>query len=334
MPAGLFALGPAFLPSLFPPPVLSSLQELVRIDPELTLTAQDFDDRAVRESLAHAEVLVTGWGCPRLDEAVLDAAPRLRAVLHSGGSVRSIVTDACWERGVQVSTAAAANAVPVAEYTLAAILFSGKDAFGFRERYRAEPSRPRPWSGTELGNSGRHVGIVGASRVGRHVLELLRPFDFTVLLHDPYVTPDAARALGAEPCELDELLERSDVVSLHAPALPETRHLLDRRRLGLIRDGGVLVNTARGSLVDHTALMDELVTGRLNAVLDVTDPEPVPAGSPLLHLPNVFLTPHVSGSAGNEMRRLGQAVVEEAGRYVQGAELTHQVRREDLPRMA
>jgi phosphoglycerate dehydrogenase-like enzyme len=255
-------------------------------------------------------------------------------VLHAAGSVRSLVGDALWQRGVTVSSAVTANALPVAEYTLAMILLTGKDAFGHRERYRAGHAFPSPAETAAIGNLGRRVGVIGASRVGRRLLELLRPYDFEVLLYDPYVDAAEAAALGARQVELEELLRGSDVVTLHAPDIPETHHMLDRGALALIRDGGVLINTSRGALVDQDALVDELVSGRLSAVLDVTDPEPLPADSPLHTLPNVFLTPHIAGSLGNELARLGRIVVEELERLAQGLPPAHRVRHADLARVA
>ncbi|MEU6770550.1 hydroxyacid dehydrogenase [Streptomyces sp. NPDC046759] len=331
-PRAVFAMDPVHLPSLFPPPLMSRLRQTADID--TALVVRDFADPAVAGALAPAEVLVTGWGCPHLDAGVLAAAPRLRAVLHAAGSVRSLVGEALWDHGVTVCSAVAGNALPVAEYTLAMILLVGKDAFGHRERYRRTHTGPAPAETAATGNLGRRVGVVGASRVGRRVMELLRPFDLTVLLHDPCVSPAQAAALGAEPLPLEDLLRRSDVVSLHAPDLPETHHMLDRARLGLIRDGGVLINTARGALVDQEALTRELVSGRLCAVLDVTEPEPLPAGSPLYRLPNVFLTPHIAGSLGNELQRLGTIVVEELERLAEGLPPLHEVRHTDLSRVA
>jgi phosphoglycerate dehydrogenase-like enzyme len=248
--------------------------------------------------------------------------PKLRAILHAAGTVRGFVTDACWERGLLVSSAAHANAIPVAEYTLAAILLSGKNAL------------TRKPLDDNVGNYGRRVGVIGASRVGRRLLELLHPFELTVSLSDPYVTPDEADALGATLLPLDDLLSTSDVVTLHAPDLPATYRMLDRRRLALIPDGATLINTSRGALIDPIALTDELVSGRLNAVLDVTEPEPLPPDSPLHRLPNVLLTPHIAGSLGNELERLGAAVAEEIERLVSGLPLRHQVLRRDLERVA
>ncbi|MFJ7336933.1 hydroxyacid dehydrogenase [Streptomyces sp. NPDC101116] len=317
-PQALFALAAENVPLVFPPEVLARLRESVDIDPDLVV--QDFTEPRGLDALARAEVLVTGWGCPRIDGAVLDAAPRLRAVLHSAGSVKSFATHALRERGITVSSAAVANALPVAEYTLAMILLAGKDVLAARDRMRATRASTGWGVIPGIGNHGRRVGVIGASRIGRRVLELLRPFDLRPVLTDPYVDEHAAAALGVPLLPLDELLRTSGIVTLHAPDTPETRHMIGSRELALMPDGAVLINTARGGLVDHDALVAELRTGRLSAVLDVTDPEPLPADSPLYDLPGAFLTPHLAGSQGNELARLGLAVVREAERLVAGEE--------------
>ncbi|WP_328304296.1 hydroxyacid dehydrogenase [Streptomyces sp. NBC_00435] len=313
------------------------LPELVRVadvDPGLLVT--DFRsasaEDALRRRLATAEVLFTGWGCPPLDAGALALMPRLRAVVHAAGSVKHHVTPACWERGLLVSSAAAVNALPVAEYTLAAILFSNKRVLESAHAYRAARGPMDLLSRyPAVGNYRRTVGLVGASFIGRRVLELLRPFDLRVLVHDPYTDPAELAGLGAEAVPLDELLSRSDVVSLHAPELPQTRRLLDASRLALMPDGATLVNTARGSLVDTAALTAELLSGRLCAVLDHTEPEVLPAASPLYNLPNVLLTPHVAGSLGGELDRLAAAAVEELERYARGLAFQHPVDRSRLP---
>ncbi|MFC7911672.1 hydroxyacid dehydrogenase [Streptomyces nigra] len=323
-PYAVFALSAENVPLVFPPPVLARLRETVDID--AALVAEDFTDPRVKDALARAEILVTGWGGPLLDAAALDAVPRLRAVLHAAGSVKGIVTPEVWRRGIAVSSAAAANALPVAEYTLAMILLSGKDLFAVRDRLRAERDAFNGWGLLPgIGNLGRRVGVIGASRIGRRVIELLRPFDLVPALTDPYADEETAAALGVPLLPLDELLRTSDVVTLHAPATPETRQLIGARELALMPDGAVLINTARGSLLDHDALVAELRTGRLSAILDVTDPEPLPAGSPLYDLPNAVLTPHRAGSQGNETARLGLVVAEEAARLAAGSPLAHAV---------
>ncbi|MBT2424008.1 hydroxyacid dehydrogenase [Streptomyces sp. ISL-22] len=322
-PQALFAMTAEYVPQVFPPEVLERLRESVDIDP--ALVAEDLTDPRLGDVLARTEILVTGWGCPRLDPAVLDAAPGLRAVLHSAGSVKSLVTPELWRRGVAVSSAAVANAQPVAEYTLAMILLAGKDLFAARDRLRTERAFPGWGLVPGIGNHGRRVGVIGASRIGRRVIDLLRAFDLRVSLTDPYVDEADAAALGVPLLPLDDLLRTSDIVTVHAPETPETRHLIGRRELSLMPDGAVLINTARGALVDHEALTAELRTGRLSAILDVTDPEPLPADSPLYDLPNAFITPHLAGSQGNEAARLGLVVAEEAERLVAGGALAYPV---------
>lgn len=320
------------VPQIFPPDVLARLGNAVEIDP--TLTAENFTDPRVREALADTEILITGWGCPHIDEAVLAAAPRLRAILHAAGSVKGLTSPAVWERGITVSSAAGANALPVAEYTLAMILLAGKDLFAQRDRLRAQRAFPYGEIMPGIGNFGRRVGVVGASRIGRRLIELLRPFDLRVTLADPYVDATEAAALGVPLLPLDDLLATSDIVTVHAPQTPETHHLIGSRELALMPTGSVLVNTARGALLDHDALVEELRANRLSAILDVTDPEPLPADSPLFDLPNAFITPHLAGSQGNEVARLGLAVTEEAERLLSGRELAHAIDHAVLERTA
>jgi phosphoglycerate dehydrogenase-like enzyme len=148
------------------------------------------------------------------------------------------------------------------------------------------------------------------------------------------VGPDEAAALGVRLVELDVLALSSDVVTIHAPELSQTRHLFDGDRLALLPDGATLVNTARGSIVDTVALTKELVSGRLNAVLDVTDPDFLPAGSPLYDLPNVLLTPHIAGSLGNELARMAHAAMDELERFACGDPFADPVQPDALTRSA
>jgi phosphoglycerate dehydrogenase-like enzyme len=324
---------PELPPRLFSAAAMERLRRVASVDPRPALG--DLRAPEARVRLERAEILLTGWGCPLVDEHVLRAAPALRAIVHAAGGVKGHVTAACWERGIRVSTAAAANAVPVAEYTLARVLLATKGADRMARAYRERRARVDLLAEfPAVGNRGKHVGIVGASRIGRRVIELLRPFELDVLVSDPYLEADAASRLGVERRELDELLAVSDVVSLHAPALPSTRRLIDARRLALLRDGATLINTARGSLVDQDALVAELASGRIDAVIDVTEPEVLPPDSPLYDLPNVVLTPHIAGALGVEVRRLGDAAIDEIERYAAGEPFAHEVSAGDLERIA
>lgn len=289
-----------------------------------------------RRLLGEAEILVTGWGCPMITPEILRAAPKLKLIAHAAGTVKFTVDAAVYTAGIRVTHSAEANAVPVAEFTLASILFSAKHIFTLRDLYRADPSRRTSYAlgDREIGNFRRTVGIVGASRIGRRVIELLRSFDYDVLLFDPFVQAGDPDLEGVELVELDALMARSDVVSIHAPLLPSTRGMIGARQLKLMKDGATFINTARGGLIDEAALVAELQTGRVFGVIDVTDPEIPPADSPLYTLPNVFLTPHVAGAIGTERLRLGLMAVEEIERYVRGGPLLYEVHPELLERLA
>lgn len=284
----------------------------------------EYRSRAARRVLAEAEVLVTGWGVPALGDEDLDAAPRLRFVLHAGGQAAALLPASARARGIQVANAGLANAVPVAEYVIAMIVLANKEAFRARDLYR-ERRAPidREAEFPTAGNIGRTVGIVGASRIGRMVLERLASFDLDVVLHDPYLGPEQAAALGARPLPLDDLMRESDVVSLHPPLNPETTGMIGRSQLALLRDGAVLINTSRGLVVDQTALLEELRGGRIRAILDVTDPEVLDPSHELYDLPNVFLTPHIAGSMGLELRRMGRQIAAELERVARGEPLAY-----------
>ena len=305
--------------------------DVVSLDPLTSFTTPE-----ARAALAETEVLVTGWGCPMLTPDVLRAVPRLRLIAHAAGTVKFTVDHSAYASGIRVTHAAEANAVPVAEFTLAAILFANKRMFELRDLYRADPSRRSSYElmDTGIGNFRRTVGLVGASRIGRKVAAMLAGFDLQVLLYDPFVQPDDPIARRVELVELDALMARADVVSVHAPSLPSTRHMIGARQLKLMQDGATFINTARGALVDEDALIAELKTGRIHAVIDVTDPEIPPATSPLFTLPNVFLTPHVAGAIGTERARLGLMVVEEVERFVRGEPMLYEIEPALLERLA
>lgn len=328
-PRAVLAMSRAAAAAVLDPGTLAALGRICDLAPPPVL--DDLTTDRATALLADADLLVTGWGCPPLDERVLAAAPRLRAVVHTAGSVRGHVTDACWERGIEVSSAAAANALPVAEYTLAMILLTGKRALERARAYRAARRRVDPLATPRsVGNHRRTVGILSASLIGRRVVDLLRPHDVEVLLHDPYVSDADAAALGVERVGLAELFTRADTVSVHTPLLPETRGLVGRALIDSMRPDAVLINTARGAVIDQDALTDAVLAGRVRAVLDVTDPEVLPPDHPLWDCENVLITPHLAGSQGNEWRRLADLAVAETARWASGAGFLHPVRRERL----
>jgi phosphoglycerate dehydrogenase-like enzyme len=314
----------------FDPGRLGRLGELVTLGADPWFATLDGD--AARARLAEVEVLVTSWGAPALTPELLAAAPRLRAVFHCAGSVRALVTDEVWRRGLLVTSGADANAVPVVEFTLAMVILAGKKAPFIAAARAAPPSLSGSARWGDLSNLRRTVGVVGFSRIGRLVVERLRANleDVSVLVSDPHADPDDVAAAGGELVDLPTLLPRVDVLTLHAPALPSTVGMIGREQLSLLPDHATLVNTARGALVDHDALADECGSGRLFAILDVTEPEPLPPDSPLRSMPTVLVTPHLAGSLGTEVHRLTDRALDDLARWCGGEPVVDRVTAETM----
>jgi phosphoglycerate dehydrogenase-like enzyme len=287
------------------------------------------------ELLDGAVACITGWGTPPLSVELLKASPNLRLVAHSAGSVRNLVPLKLVEEGLRVSHAAAIIADAVAEFVVSEALLGLRPLHEIDRGMRAgedwKPLRER-YIGRLLGAC--TVGIIGAGYVGRKVINLFNSFGAKVGVYDPLLTNESAAALGVSPWTLDQLLMDSDVVSLHAPLLPETREMIGAAQLAQLRDGSLFINTARAALVDEEALLKELQSGRISAALDVFATEPLPFDSPFRSLPNVILSPHAAGHTSDTYLRQGQAMVEDVGRYIRGEQLVFEVSVEMLPTMA
>lgn len=330
-PATVLAMMEGLRDYAFPLDRLDRLREVADLLDDEPLSS--FDDERARDLLDRAEVLVGHWGCPTLTPEVLELAPRLRLFAYAAGTVKWQVSDAVWDRDLVVTSAAAANAVPVAEYTVGAILLANKGVWSFAALER-DPDARVPLDLSRIGNVGRRIGLVGASHVGRLVIELLAPYEVDIAVSDPFLDDAEAARLGVRRMDLDDLCSWCDVLSLHAPDVESTKGMIGAAQLARLGDGVTLVNTARGALVDHDALLAELSAGRIAAVLDVTEPEPLPPDSPLRALPNVVLTPHVAGAMGSELARLADLAVEEIARFSRGEAPRYPVTRADLDRIA
>ncbi|MBW8764496.1 MAG: hydroxyacid dehydrogenase [Microbacterium sp.] len=317
-------------PDVYPAEVLADIDRIADLARPF-LTAQELADQP--DALRDTEVLLTGWGAPVIDAALLERAPRLRAVLHAAGSVKHIVTDAAWERGVVVVSAASANAEPVAAMTAAQILLAARGVQASRRVYRAERSLAA--SRVASGARGSVVGLVALGEIGRRVAERLRGTGVRILAADPFASAETAAEFGVELVPLEELFSDSDVVSLHAPLLPSTTGMIGAALLERMPQDATLINTARGGLIDEPALIDVLSRrGDLTALLDVTATEPPASDSPLWALENVELTPHVAGSMGADRAGMGQLVCDELERLIEGGSLRHEITREALARTA
>lgn len=271
--------------------------------------------------LGDVRILTGSWGMPKLTPELLAAAPQLTAVCYAAGTVKGFVTDASYARGVTITTAMHANAIPVAEVTFALITLANKDWFTCQDTMRrdGEAGRQRLYQDRHRGNYGATVAIIGLGAIGRLVCERLKSLVLDVVAYDPYA-PDALFAeLGARRAATPvEAVRGAQVVSLHAPDIPATNGMCDAAFFAAMADGATFINTARGRLVVEDALIAELRTGRIKALLDVTHPEPPAPDSPLWTLPNCWLTPHRAGSSADEIRRMGTYAVDECLRHLRG----------------
>lgn len=325
-PRAAFLLDPGTAGDIFSVRERADLVQSVALSTDFVSAA---DWRRHRAQLADCEIVLAGWGAPAFDEELLEAMPRLRAVFYAGGTVKKLVSDAFWMRNITLSACNAANAVPVAEFTLAQIIMLLKDVY----RFAAEVKQARTWVPWRpvAGAYGSTVGLVSLSTIGRVVAQKLRTMDVRVIAYDPIASEDDFAACGACAVSLAEVFAQSHVVSLHAPLLPETTGIIDETLLRSMQHGAGFINTSRGAIVDQEALT-RVFTERsdLFAMIDVAWPQPPPAESSLYDLPNVVITPHIAGSMSTECRRMGRLAIEELQRFLQGIPLLHQVTRESL----
>jgi phosphoglycerate dehydrogenase-like enzyme len=318
---GLFILEPQSYDAIYGP------EERLAIERHVDLLAPPITREFIASNphlLRNADVIFSGWGGPMLDDAFLEAAPKLKAFFYGAGTVGYCLTEAVFKRGIVVTTANAANAVPVAEYTLATVLFSLKHGWKLVQHTREH----RTFVGRDgaPGGYGSVVGIISLGTIGREVVARLRPFDLKLWAYDPFVSALEAKALGVELVPLEKLFKRCDVVSLHAPCLDETVGMITGEHLSSMKPNATFINTARGEIVREDEMIAVAQRRRdLQFVLDVAHPEPPPAESPLYTLPNVVLTPHIAGSAGQECRRMGRYMVEELERFIARKPLKYRV---------
>ncbi|MBX3014363.1 MAG: hydroxyacid dehydrogenase [Caldilineaceae bacterium] len=317
MTKALFLLNADAYSKIYGPAQQAALSALVALyAPPQTAQSVAADPTILHE----AELLFSGWGMPRMDEAFLAHTPKLKAVFYGAGSIKACTTDAFWARKIPITSSYAANAVPVAEFTLAQILLCLKKSWQYA--FALKHDRAYGARFTVPGGYGSTVGLISLGMIGRLVCRHLQRFDVQVLAYDPFVTAADAAELGVTLCPLTEIFQRADVVSLHTPWLPETVGMITGAHFAAMKEGATFINTARGAVVREPELIAVLQQRPdLLAVLDVTYPEPPVPGSPLYTLPNVVLTPHIAGSLDAECQRMGQIVVDEVRRFLTGEPL-------------
>ena len=300
------------------------VREVVRrtAPPELDLHfATSYDDAEQMGLVENAEFLLPGWAA--VTEPMLAHAKKLRMIQKWGIGYDRIDVDAARRRGIPLAITAGSNAGPVAELAIALIL-----AVYRRIPYNTNAMRAGKWPKAEMREtcfqiSGKDVGLVGFGNIGRMLARRLRGFDCRVIYYDARrADAETEKTLDATYVPLAELLAQSDIVSLHAPLTPETTKMIDAAAISKMKDGAILINTARGELVDEKALYDALASGKLRgAGLDAFDPEPPAADNPLLTLEYVVTTPHAGGGVFDNVENVARHSLGNIVKFLRGEPL-------------
>ncbi|MBQ2956127.1 MAG: hydroxyacid dehydrogenase [Clostridia bacterium] len=305
----------------FPPHIIRRLEKLGSI--VYNETGRQLTEEEMKEKLADVQIVLTHWGTKQITGEVLDHAPELKIMAHCAGTVAHIASEAFYERGIPVLSANSVMAEYVAESVLAYMLSALHCVpEANREMHEGRWNKPR---GQVKPLLGAEIGLIGLGTVGRNLLRLLRPFRCRVYVYDPYLPEGALDEWEfAESCSFEQAMSRG-IVSVHAAQTPETYHMISAKALSMIPDGGLFVNTSRGSLVDTEALIEEMKTGRISAALDVYEKEG-PGGVPeaLYGISrNLLLQPHAAALAVSW--QMTDQIIDDLERFLRGENLRLQV---------
>lgn len=284
------------------------------------------------EVIGGYDACITTWGSPRLTPEILDKASRLKFIGHAAGTVVPYVDECVFERNIVVVNANQALSMATAEGAVA-MMTAGAYSLPMYEKRLREGGWSDNDRETVMGISGRTIGLIGWGDISREVVRLLQPYHAHILLYSSHCSQEEAGKRGIQVCSLEELLKRSDIVSIHNTLTASTRGMIGKRELGLMKEQALLVNTARGPVIQEEALTEALREGRIHAVLDVYNEEPLSSDHPFRKCPNVILYPHIAAFAGYWKRQLAVCVVGDLERMLRGEAVTGRIDRDKYRRM-
>lgn len=294
------------------------------------------DPHTYKSGLAKCDALITTWDSPRFSDDLLEMAPKVRAIAHCGGEVKSRFSPELFEQ-LTITNAADPMARAAAEMGAAFLLYSARNIDHYRDALRKKSNRiyqQLHLHGNREGLAGREVAMLGFGRIGRALIDLMRGFDLRWRVYDPYAPKSAAKGYPVEFVGLDELLPQAELLVLTAALTDETRGLLNRARLRQLPDGAVLVNIARGGIIDLDALTREVKSGRLRCAIDVTDPlEPLPVDHRIRTLPGAIVTPHIAASNIQVREQIADVVMDDLESFFAGHGVKNRVTTAMLERM-
>lgn len=325
-----FCNHPGLLTSVYPESRVKRIASLSQLYPT-TINKDNFDNLAA--DLAEIEYIFSTWGMLRLSDKDLSKMPNLKAVFYGAGTVKYFA-EPLLRNGIRVISAWAANAIPVAEFTVAQISLATKGFFVANRRLHDQG--PNGWLHTTMpGNYDIAISILGAGMVGSNVISRLKDYDVDILVFDPFLSEQKAVQMGVTKVSLTQAFEQGFVVSNHLANIPETENMLNEQLFASMQTNSIFINTGRGATVDEPAMINVLKQRPdITALLDVTDPEPPDKKNELYRLPNVWLSPHIAGSIGNEVVRMADTVIEEFEREQNGDKLKYEVTLDQLASMA
>ncbi len=309
-----------------------------RINEYAEVYSELVDQENLEENKAYlkdAEVIFSTWGMPRLtDDEIQRYFPCLKAVFYAAGSVQDFARPFL-EKGIKIVSAWAANAVPVAEYTLAQILLANKGFIQNAAKAKKDRQSANDYSKTFPGNYSTKIGILGAGMIGKKVIRLLKPFNLAVMVYDPFLSDETAEQLGVAKGSLEEIFSQCQTITNHIANLPATIGILNKSHFNSMLPNATFINTGRGAQVVEKDLIDALkAVPTRTAILDVTDPEPPLPDSELLKMENVVITTHIAGSMEREVERMGCYMADEFIHYAKGGDLQYNVTLKMLETMA
>jgi len=327
-------MGNQNVPAVYPPETLAALKAEADLEPVVVTKNEILADPA---ATADTEYIFATWGMSKFtEEEIRLCFPKLKAIFYSAGTVQAFAREFL-NCGVRIFSAWGANAVPVAEYTVAQILLANKGFFqACRMTHSPEGRKAAAAHHREFpGNYNCKVGLIGAGMIGKLVLEMLKPYDLDVYISSTSMTEEKAAEYGAKKAATEEIFAQCQTISNHVADLPATKGMFDKKVFRLMKPNATFINTGRGAQVVEEDLVEVLKANPdMSAVLDVTFPEPPLEESPLYTMPNVFLTPHIAGSSGQEKQRMSAYMLEEYRRWCAGEPLKWEVTGKMLETMA
>lgn len=299
---------------------LEKLGDVVWYESTTPISAQ-----ALRDALVDMDVCVCGWGAPRFDEFVLEKANNLKLISYLCGSVAGIVSDAMYERGIHVVSGNAVFAETLAEGTLAYIMTALRRIPEYTNAMQKNGWAPSGFYTQSI--IGKTIGIIGLGATSRYLIEMLKPFNVHIKLFSRHLPEVEAKSMGVEKAELEDIFSSCDIVSLHCARNAQNYHMVNDELLSKMKRGALLVNTARGDIIDESALAAHLKAGKIRAILDVYEVEPLPMDSDLRHLDNCILIPHMGGPTIDRRRDAARIALEDIQNYKENLPLKHEVSR-------